>query len=794
MQSRRDFFRSAGFLTFGALGESASLESIVRAAAIDPPAGSSFLDAEHIVILMQENRSFDHMFGTLRGVRGFDDPRAVTLPNQKPVWLQTNRTGETHGPSHLDLKATKATWMGSLPHSWRDQTDARNNGNHDGWLEAKRSHREDAAGIPFTMGYYDRRDLPFYYALADAFTICDQHFCSSLTATTPNRLHLWTGTIRARPDTAPNVRNSDVDYGSSKSWKTFPERLEEAGVSWRIYQNEISAASGLENESDAWLTNFTDNPMEWFDQYRVETHRKHRAHMDRLAEELPPRIEKLRADGDPERKLASLHKQLAYVKAEQEDAMRPLSARERGLHDRAFTTNEADPDYRELATLRYRDGAVEHEMKVPKGDPLFQFRQDVKSGGLPAVSWVVPSERISDHPSSPWYGAWFVSEILNVLTENPEIWRKTIFILTYDENDGYFDHVPPFVAPDPTNPESGKTSPGLDAGAEFLPLMEDLKRHVADEARGGPVGLGYRVPLIVASPWSRGGYVCSQVFDHTSVVRLVESVATRRAGREIRETNISAWRRAICGDLTSAFRPFDASAPGLPALKRDAFFQQIHQAQFRPAPGASQSMPRQERGMRPSCALPYLLVADGRLSAEGSSFELVLEAKSGSGAPFHVYTPGKYRGGAKLRTRAYAVTAGGRLTDSWDLDGFDNGMYHLRVCGPNGFFREFAGSAKDSRAAILLETNRDGSIEVVVVNSDERPLTIHAVDEIYGRRPAAITVTTGGRGSMRFDLSGSHNWYDFSIAVDGDADFRRRYAGRVETGKDGFSDPAIGRS
>src|SRR5215472_12868326 len=287
MPSRRDFFRSAGFFAFGALSESAYLEAIARAAAIDPPDGSSFLDAEHIVILMQENRSFDHMFGGLRGVRGFDDPRAVTLPDQRPVWMQTNRAGETHGPFHLDLKGTKATWMGSLPHSWRDQTDARNNGNHDGWLDAKQSHREDAAGLPFTMGYYERGDLPVYYALADAFTICDQHFCSTLTATTPNLLHRWTGTIRERPDAPPCVRNSDVDYGSSKRWKTFPERLEDAGVSWRIYQNAISAPSGLEGESDAWLANFTDNPIEWFDQYRVETHGKHRAYMDRLADELP---------------------------------------------------------------------------------------------------------------------------------------------------------------------------------------------------------------------------------------------------------------------------------------------------------------------------------------------------------------------------------------------------------------------------------------------------------------------------------------------------------------------------
>src|SRR5205085_11881678 len=122
-----------------------------------------------------------------------------------------------------------------------------------------------------------------------------------------------------------------------------------------------------------------------------------------------------------------------------------------------------------------------------------------------------------------------------------------------------FAHAPPLVAPEPGNPESGKTSPGIDPSVEYLPLDQDLKRHSSREARGGPVGLGYRVPLVIASPWSRGGYVCSQVFDHTSVLQLMENVLTRRTGKQIRESNISAWRRSICGDLSSAFRPFQGS-------------------------------------------------------------------------------------------------------------------------------------------------------------------------------------------------------------------------------------------
>jgi phospholipase C len=829
MSTRRDFFRHAAAFTGGARTVSTLLASIERASAIDPPEGSSFLDAEHVVILMQENRSFDHAYGSLRGVRGFNDPRAVTLPDQKPVWLQTNAAGETYAPFRLDFKGSKSTWLGSLPHSWRDQTDARNWGNHDGWLEAKRSGRKECAGMPLTMGYHDRRDLPFYYALADAFTICDQNFCSTLTGTTPNRLHLWTGTIREKPEAAsvPNVRNADVDFGSEKSWKSFPERLEEAGVSWRVYQNELSVPSGLHGEADAWLANFTDNPLEWFDQYQVGFRETHRDYAERMASTLPAEIEKLKKEGGSEKDLAAKERLLQYVTAERArwtpEALNRVSQRERSLHEKAFTTNQGDPSYRELSTLKYRSGGVDREMAVPKSDPLYQFRKDVESRKLPAVSWLVPSERFSDHPGSPWYGAWYVAETLNILTKDPEVWKKTIFILTYDENDGYFDHVPPFVAPEPGNPESGKVSPGIDASLEYLPLEQDLKRHAPREARGGPVGLGYRVPLVVASPWSRGGYVCSQVFDHTSVVQLVERLMSRRSGKDIRETNITAWRRTVCGDLTSTFRPFQGGSAAVGFPPRDAFFEQVHEAQFASMPsgypklGASDVaqferdrfgvawMPKQEPGVRPSLALPYELSATGTLSTDRKRFDLVLEAgnsvfgATAAGAPFHVYTPGKFRDQVKLRTRAYAMAAGQRVTDAWDLAGFEGRAYQLRACGPNGFLREFSGTAEDPDVEITCKYVQRGStftgdIELVIANRAPRTLTANVKDHGYGIGDKTVAIPSGASRSVVRTLAKSHHWYDFSLTIAGADRFLRRFAGRVETGKSGFSDPVMGRA
>jgi phospholipase C len=247
MDTRRSFIKKAALLAAGTGIPGTFPASVQRAFAIDPAPGTTFLDAEHIVILMQENRSFDHCYGALRGVRGFNDPRAVTLPNGNPVWLQSNEAGETYAPFRLNIKDTKATWMSSLPHAWVDQTDARNEGRHDRWLDTKASGNREYAHLPLTLGFYNREDIPFYYALADAFTVCDQNFCSSLTGTTPNRLYLWTGTIRDKPSAASkaNVRNEDADYETAVSWMTFGRELPfaEAGRSSPCSQKTWCPAS-----------------------------------------------------------------------------------------------------------------------------------------------------------------------------------------------------------------------------------------------------------------------------------------------------------------------------------------------------------------------------------------------------------------------------------------------------------------------------------------------------------------------------------------------------------------------
>lgn len=840
MENRREFIKKAGLLS-GLMGMNTLIPAAVqRALAIEAAPGTTWKDAEHVVILMQENRSFDHTYGTLRGVRGYNDPRAIRLANNNPVWLQSNKAGNTYAPFRLDMKNTKATWMSSLPHSWNNQINARNDGKFDQWLNVKKSGNKGYSDMPLTLGYYTREDIPFYYALADGFTVCDQNFCSSLTGTSPNRLFFWTGTIRAEQneESRAMVWNDDMDF-ETLSYRTFPELLEENDVSWKCYQNEVSINVGFEGQEDGWLSNFTDNPLECFSQYNVRLHDKHLVYLKNVVDTFPKQIADLQtklaglnADDASakevkkviENKQKELKECTAEIEVKNQETFNSLSAKEKALHQKAFATNTNDPHYHSLESVTYDDNGVERTMKVPKGDILHQFREDVKSGNLPTVSWLVAPEHLSDHPSSAWYGAWYVSEVMDILTQNPEVWKKTIFILTYDENDGYFDHVPPFVAPHSDRPETGMVSKGMDTKVEFVTKEQLAARNGFPEPanRESPIGLGYRVPMVIASPWTKGGYVNSEVFDHTSTIQFLEKFIKVKTGKDVHETNISDWRRTVCGDLTSVFRPSTGiDSPGLEYVVMRPFLEQVYSAQFKGLPTgfkalntdeiraiqkdtyASESMPRQENGTKPATALNYELYADGQLNAAKDAF--VIQLKAGNevfgtealGSPFNVYKPGK-----DLQTWAFAVKPADQLQANWPLKNFEKGKYHLCVYGPNGFFREFKGTANDPAITVQCDYERSGNnknklsgkIALTVQNTSQKPCKIRITDNAYKTAAIEKTVQPNATVIVPVDLSKQHNWYDLSVRVAGDEAFEKRYAGKVETGAEGVTDPFMGRT
>ncbi|HSZ86018.1 MAG TPA: phospholipase C, phosphocholine-specific [Puia sp.] len=827
MDTRRGFLKKS-LLASGALGVSQFLPlSIQKALAINPAAGSTYLDAEYIVILMQENRSFDHAYGTLRGVRGFNDPRALKLPGKNIAWLQTNRAGETYSPFRLDIKDTKITWMGSLPHGRKSQMDARNNGAYDGWLEAKKSSEPEYAKMPLTMGHYTREDIPFYYALADAFTVCDQNFCSSLTGTDPNRSYFWTGNVRAKLDEnkKPYVQNEDIENGVE--WPTFPERLEQQGISWKVYQNEIAADGGFTEEEDVWLGNFGDNPLEYFKQYNVKLSKRYVDYLPKKIVKLGDEIKDLQTkiptlpEGREltraQRNLKEKQKELEIANEEQKtlsnEKYDALNEFQKNIHQKAFAVNTKDPDQHKLEPLNYKDGDTERNINIPKGDIFHQFREDVETGKLPTVSWLVAPEFFSDHPSAPWFGSWYLSEAMDILTKNPEVWKKTIFILAYDENDGYFDHVPPFVAPDPRDPATGKVSGGIDTSVEHVRLLRDSP---------GSIGLGYRVPLVIASPWSRGGWVNSQVFDHTSTIQFLEGFLSKKFGKKIEEPNISQWRRTVCGDLTSTFRPDNGEKiNGLPFLAKDNFIESVHKAKFKNPPNnfknlskdeielvnrsahASPFMPQQEKGTREACALPYELYVDGRLSDDKKMFWLKIKASNEifgdktAGSPFSVYAPGK-TANEKVRLWSYGVAAGYMIKEQWSLNDFENNNYHLFIHGPNGFYREFKGDANDPQVEIMCAYQNSsskkltGNIEFKIDSSSASPLVVEITDNAYKTAPVTKTVNAKSAEKIIIDLNKSHGWYDVTVKIKGNNIFEKRYAGHVETGNPSRSDPLMG--
>ena len=216
------------------LQASAALAGLPPGAAAAETAPAKLSDIDHVIILMKENRSFDHYFGTLRGVRGFDDPQAQRLPSGRSVFHQPDPE-HADGyvlPFRLDCAKTNAQRLNALSHAWGAVARVPRQ-RRDGCVDTG-TQRGQRRAAPMTMGYLTRGDLPFYHALADAFTICDGYHCSILGPTHPNRYYLMTGTID--PDGhggGPALNNKGTRYG----WETYPERLQRAGITWRVYHD-----------------------------------------------------------------------------------------------------------------------------------------------------------------------------------------------------------------------------------------------------------------------------------------------------------------------------------------------------------------------------------------------------------------------------------------------------------------------------------------------------------------------------------------------------------------------------
>lgn len=668
--------------------------ALAKAAAIDADVRSGTLaDVEHVVIFMQENRSFDHYFGAMNGVRGFADRFPIPLPgdDHRTVWTQGNDT--TKGgpalltPFPLNTVQTFAHMrVEGTPHNWFDAQAAWDLGRMSRWPAAKTER---------AMGYYRREDIPFQYALADAFTLCDAYHCSVQTGTNTNRLFLWTGTNDPSGRFGgPSISNSHDRFvaqggaADSYRWTTYAERLLAAGVSWRIYQDMAD--------------NFTDNPTAGFKTFR-DSH-----------DGLPGSDPRLAALGLSTRKLDGL-------------------------------------------------------------------RQDVLAGTLPQVSYIVAPAADSEHPgpSSPAQGADYTARVIDALTADPKVWARTVLLVMFDENDGFFDHMPP-PAPPALGPDGQVLGASTvdTAGEHHLVRNPTEAKAERDAFMGHPYGLGPRVPLYVLSPWSRGGWVNSQVFDHTSVIRFLE----KRFG--VMEPNISPWRRAVCGDLTSAFdfrTPNDAPfARALPDTGPLAARAAALKGRTTPPTPVAPAAPVQAAGPRPSRALPYAPRVDE--GADAGRLRLTFANDGAAAVVFHVYD----RTRLDLPPRRYTVEPGKRVDDAWAA-----GAYDLWVLGPNGFHRHFIGAAPGSDPTLrALAAAGAGVLSLSLRNPGAVARRLAATPNAYKERfrPWSLTLAPGREARKDLAVRASGGWYDVSIQADG---YLRRLAGRLELGGDSISDPAM---
>jgi phospholipase C len=663
-------------------------DSIARALAVPAHrATRSIRDVEHIVVLTQENRSFDHYFGAMRGIRGFGDPHPATLPSGRPVWYQAD--GATVVPPFRPTPTVDdslgLTFIEDLDHGWDKTHQMFNGGNWDQWIPTKTTT---------CMAHMQRSDLPFHYALADAFTVCDGYFCSVLGPTDPNRYYMWTGWDgNDGKGGGPVIANDEIGY----SWQTYPERLQAAGISWKIYQDigdGLDAAHFWGFTSDHYIGNFGDNSLLYFLNYQDA------------------------APGSP-------------------------------LYERARTGTD-----------------------VKASGGLFDIlRADVASGQLPSVSWIAAPEAYTEHPVwPPDWGAFYTAGVLDALTSNPDVWSKTVLLINWDENDGFFDHI---VAPYP--------NVGALAGDSTVPLDNELFGGTAGTPGGsngvvGQYGLGVRVPLLAVSPWSKGGWVCSEVFDHTSIIRFIQA----RFG--VDEPNITPWRRAVCGDLTSAFDFESASdrVPPLPTVNGPA--EKIEDPNsVHPDPPAVGSVPTQERGVRRSRRLGYRF--DVAFDADPGTLDLAVVNRGDLGV--HLQARSLTIGGAPY---SYTIGAGDELTTSLP----NPGTYDLSLHGPNGFYRRFAGSPDtgvhvdartDPRAGRLVLRLSDGG------GHHRRSVVIEIADAYGPDRRIKLHGTT----EIRVDTRHSGGWYDLALSTPSDASFSYELAGRLESRGQLTSDPQLGR-
>jgi phospholipase C len=634
-------------------------------------------DLKHVVILMQENRSFDHYFGTLSGVRGFADKQALVWQNGNNIFQQPDAARTDLGyllPYNLTDQVD-----GDLDHSWDGDHEAWNGGLWNDWVPAKSEE---------TMGYFTRDEIPFQYAVADAFTICDGYHQAIMAPTSPNRMYFWTGTSSGW---ISNPNDYEVDFGpdaGTPEVTTYPELLQAAGIDWQVYTNDTVGDSG--SYPDYFLGDYGDNPLWFYQQYNSTNSR---------------------SGGTSE-----------------------LAIRGAVTPWQPATAVGLNIDQTHAAYV------------------LSSFIKAVSTNSLPRVSWIVAPAGYCEHPSyTPDYGAHYVNTVLQTLFSNPELWNTTALFITYDEHDGFFDHqLPPFP------PAS-----------------------VADEYISGlPIGPGTRVPMLICSPWTRGGWVDSNVYDHTSMLRFLA------AWTGVRPVNITPWRASVTGDLTAAFdfQHPDFSIPAnIPTLAQTWALTQLTGGSTSPPAEGAQHMPTQEPGTRPHRPSVHQPFADVAVDRTTSQVTAALTNTGPVGVSFSVYADA-YLSGGPTPVTVLQSSPGSYVWDATQTAG----KYAFSVYGPDGFLTSFVGQVVPAgqnagqvpvvTAAVPYAAAR--ALVLTLANEGQEKILYTATPNDYEGRTQTVAVTVGSPRTISWPTD-RYGYYDVVITANTPDGFRRRYAGRI---------------
>jgi len=342
--------------------------------------------------------------------------------------------------------------------------------------------------------------------------------------------------------------------------------------------------------------------------------------------------------------------------------------------------------------------------------------------------------------------------VLEALMGNRDLWNTTALFITYDEHDGYFDHVLP---------------PAPDASQK-------------DEFIGGlPIGFGSRVPMIIASPWTRGGYLDSNTYDHTSMLQFLETWTGVRAA------NITDWRRSVAGDLTAAFdfaRP-DFSIPDLPdtvPLITQSDEEESFPPVTTPAEGG-QTFPVQEPGSRPRRPSSHQPFADAVVHRGSGKVSATLSVRGKVGVSLAVY-PDRYLPPAPT---PFTVVKGSDQTYLWDTIA-TAGKYAFSVYGPDGFLTSFAGAVvpagqnagKVPTVAATLVTRPAAVVRLARGNDGQKVVTFTLTPNDFAGRQRTVPVTTGHSKTVDWPTD-ADGYYDVTVTADTGDGFMRRYAGRI---------------